>query len=255
MIVGTLVIAAILASGFMKKLRGRNNLKMKLDKAYASKLGEADAFDDRSLTEAELPHGGARVIAGSGETPPDIVALEETGLKKTTAAGEDPADSPTTPVRTHGPEGAASAPGSGNTAPAKPEKLVVIHVLAQDSLFEGQKLLEALRQTAMTFGDMGIFHRTGDKGVPEFSLANLVKPGSFDMARMDSFSTPGVSLFMRAHELSEPLRVFDDMVEAAETIGKELTGTLQDETRSAMTPQTLEHYRRSLREYQLRYDS
>ena len=35
------------------------------------------------------------------------------------------------------------------------------------------------------------------KGALQFSIANLVKPGTFDLAAIKTFYTPGITLFMQ----------------------------------------------------------
>jgi cell division protein ZipA len=77
----------------------------------------------------------------------------------------------------------------------------------------------------------------------------------FDMATIETFSTPGISLFLRVHELSEPLQSFESMLGVAESIAHELTGEVCDETRSVMTPQTVEHCRQSIREFQYKHSA
>lgn len=137
----------------------------------------------------------------------------------------------------------------------KPEKFVVVHVLALDAHFNGQSLLELLLGAGMTFGEMDIFHKLDDTDQPQFSLASAVEPGTFDMATIDQFSTPGVTLFMRVHELVEPVTVLDEMLGVAESIALELGGEVRDETRSVMTPQTIEHCRQSVQEFQFKHSA
>jgi len=148
----------------------------------------------------------------------------------------------------------AKAPAE-ETAPPKPEKFVVINVLALDDPFPGQRLLEIFVNADMSFGEMNIFHKLLPDGEPAFSLASAVVPGTFDPASMDSFSTRGVTLFMRVHELAEPIQVLDDMLAVAESIAVELGGEICDESRSVMTPQTIEHCRQSIREFQFRHSA
>jgi len=146
-------------------------------------------------------------------------------------------------------------PEKPNSQKQKPEKFVVMHVIALDTHFGGQPLLELLLDAGMTFGEMDIFHKLDDSGEPMFSLASAVEPGTFDMAQMEQFSTPGVTLFMRVHELSDPISVLDDMLSVADSIALELGGELRDETRSVMTPQTIEHCRQSVQEFQFKHSA
>ena len=100
---------------------------------------------------------------------------------------------------------------------------------------------------------MDIFHRLDPSGQSLFSLVNAVEPGSFDLQAMDALETPAVSLFMRAHEVSDPVTVFDDMMSLAKHIADDLGADIRDETRSAVTPQTTAHLRQELEDYQFRH--
>ena len=131
----------------------------------------------------------------------------------------------------------------------KPEMFVVIYVLALDEPFLGQGLVEVLLNSGMTFGEMDIFHQLDDQGAQLFSLASAVEPGTFNLSSLDQFSTPGISLFMRVHELEAPLQVLDSMLSVADRVAQELNGEVRDETRSVMTPQTIEHCRQSVTEF------
>ena len=62
-------------------------------------------------------------------------------------------------------------------------------------------------------------------------------------------------MFMRVHELAEPMRVFDDMLSVAQTIATELNGEIRDDTRSVLTPQTAQHYRQSIEEFQFKHSA
>ena len=103
----------------------------------------------------------------------------------------------------------------------------------------------------MIFGEMNIFHRYLDDKV-SFSLANAIEPGSFDMASMNTFSTPGVTIFMRVHEQREPIKTLDEMLDLASSLALELNGEVRDAARSVMTPQTVEHCRQSIKEFQFK---
>jgi len=131
----------------------------------------------------------------------------------------------------------------------------VIYVLTLDEPFLGQKLVDILQDSGMSFGEMDIFHQLDDNAVQLFSLASAVEPGTFNLASIDQFSTPGVSLFMRVHELAAPLQVLDSMLSVANTIAQELNGEVRDETRSVMTPQTIEHCRQSITDFHFKHSA
>ena len=135
------------------------------------------------------------------------------------------------------------------------EKFIVINVLADDEFFNGQQLLETLVNLDMSFGDMNVFHRLNEDGFSEFSLANAVEPGTFDLADMDSMQTPGITMFMRVHELADPEHVFEELINVATVLSEELGGTIKDQTRSVMTMQTIEHCRQEIRDFQFRHSA
>jgi len=140
------------------------------------------------------------------------------------------------------------------SAPEPPDEVIIINVMApQGQLFAGSALLDVLLQCGMRFGDMNIFHRhaheTGE-GPVLFSLANMVKPGVFDLDSMDTFETPGVSLFMTLPMRPDSLKSFDVMRDIAQTLTERLGGELKDENRSVMTRQTMEHCRQRIAEYE-----
>jgi cell division protein ZipA len=85
-----------------------------------------------------------------------------------------------------------------------------------------------------------------------FSMANMVKPGTFDLDAMDNFETPGVSLFMTLPIKADSMASFDLMVDTARAIAETLGGELKDEQRSVMTRQTIEHCRQRIRDYELK---
>ena len=48
---------------------------------------------------------------------------------------------------------------------------------------------------------------------------------------------------------------FFALLAVANAIATELNGDVRDETRSVMTPQTIEHYRQSIKEFQFKYSA
>ncbi|MDA0789576.1 MAG: cell division protein ZipA [Proteobacteria bacterium] len=137
----------------------------------------------------------------------------------------------------------------------KPEKFMIVNVLASGDPFKGEALQEILRDGDMTFGEMNIFHRLDDQGFSEFSLANAVEPGVFDLASLEHLETPGVTLFLRVHELANPMHAFEEMLDVASSIADELGGVLYDESRSVMTAQTIEHSRQGIRDFLYRHSA
>ena len=135
------------------------------------------------------------------------------------------------------------------------EEVIVMNVFAKDAKgFNGAELMRVILACGMRYGDMDIFHRTENKngGAVQFSMANLVKPGTFDLDKMDEFYTPGVSFFLSLPGPKNSMKAFDYMHETAQCVVKNLNGDLKDEIHSAMTSQTIEHSRQKIRDYERR---
>lgn len=140
--------------------------------------------------------------------------------------------------------------------PGEPEEVLIINVMARPGhYFQGEPLLQEIFDAGMRYGSMNIFHRYRDArggGPVLFSLANMVKPGTFDLDAMEQFQTPGVSLFMTLPMSGDSLEAFDLMLDTAKGIAENLYGELKDENRSVMTKQTMEHARQRVLEFERR---
>ena len=124
------------------------------------------------------------------------------------------------------------------------EQLIVLSVMASvDDPFKGQSLLRAFENTALQHSDVKIYQRNNEKGEPVYGVASAVKPGTFDLNRMDQFSTPGLSLFLQLPGPVDGVTAFDDMVTTAERLAVELGGELQDQNHSVLSRQMVAHIR------------
>ncbi|MDK9558081.1 cell division protein ZipA [Marinobacter sp. M216] len=132
-------------------------------------------------------------------------------------------------------------------------EVVVINVLARTGEdFSGVALKKLFEACGLQYGDMDIYHRheAADTTSPvQFSVANAVEPGTFKPADMPRLTTPGISFFMSLPGPSNALQAFEFMLETAQCVVRNLGGELKDERRSVMTPQTIEHCRQRIREF------
>lgn len=140
------------------------------------------------------------------------------------------------------------------TPQAVPEAVLVIHVRAPEKeYFYGSDLLELILDNGLRYGAMDIFHCHADEdgeGPVLFSMANMVKPGTFDLHTFEHFSTVGLSFFMNLPtESGNHMEAFERMLDAAKNIAEQLDGELKDEQRSILTKQTIEHYRERIRDF------
>ncbi len=144
---------------------------------------------------------------------------------------------------------------SGNVDYSTSEKLVIVYVMAKHGNFSGEELRQFLQDHDMVYGDMQIFHRLSREGLSEFSLSSAVEPGFFDIAGMDNLQTPGVIIFLRVHELADPMSIYGEMMQVAVGIANKLDGIVLDEARNSMTMQTIEYCNQSIRDFQFRHSA
>lgn len=280
LILGPIFIVGVLLHGYFRMRSGQNEIRMKLDRNFMGSSEVDGDLDELRMVKAELPNGGARIVEikedaviPGDDVPTLIESVELPSISAATSVDPAKAD-----VVLKAPKVVASEPIPDQEAPAKapparkvakvdkdqsaeetvtptrkPEKFVVIYVLTLEEPFLGPRLVDILLDSGMTFGEMDIFHKLDDNAMQLFSLTSAVEPGTFNLASIDQFATPGVSLFMRVHELEAPLQVLDSMLSVANTIAQELNGEVRDETRSVMTPQTIEHCRQSITDFLLKH--
>jgi cell division protein ZipA len=136
----------------------------------------------------------------------------------------------------------------------QPQEVLVLNVKsADDNPIPGSALLPMLLTLGFKFGDQDIFHRhvnSNGKGPVLFSLANMFKPGNFDIDSLENFSTQGISLFMILPIEGEPHQVFNMMHNAARKIAEEFSAQIYDGRRTLLTKQSLQQYVEKIREFE-----
>ncbi|WP_017461012.1 cell division protein ZipA [Dyella ginsengisoli] len=140
----------------------------------------------------------------------------------------------------------------GRRPPQMPvDRIVTLFVVAREGeLFHGPDLVVAAEKAGLEFGDMGIYHRLVDgkrELGPIFSVANMLKPGNFDLGRLESLRTPGLSFFMTLPAPIPALDAWDAMLPTAQRIAELLDGHVLDEERNALGRQRIAHIRDELR--------
>ena len=145
-----------------------------------------------------------------------------------------------------------------SSAPAKtadiPQEVLVLNVKTpENSPIQGAALLPMLLTLGFKFGDQDIFHRhvnSNGKGPVLFSLANMFKPGNFDIDNLENFTTQGISLFMILPIEGDPHQVFNMMHNAARKIADEFASQVYDGRRALLTKQSLQQYVEKIREFE-----
>lgn len=153
--------------------------------------------------------------------------------------------------RNEGGGSAATKPAAGVRPDQPIERIVTLFVAAPAGAdFHGPDLVVAAEKAGLDFGDLGIFHRLlsgKPEAGPVFSMANMVKPGSFDMIQIESLRTPGVSFFMTLPGPLSALDAWEAMLPTAQRLAELLDGRVLDEERNALGRQRIAHLRDELR--------
>lgn len=195
---------------------------------FEQSLAQATGADQVHLPRKEEPEP----LAAAAPAPAPVAAP---------APAPEP-DAPRTPVRSD----------VGRRPERMPvERIVTLFVVAREgNVFHGADLIVAAEKTGLEFGDMGIYHRLVDgkrELGPIFSIANMVKPGNFDLSRVDTLRTPGLSFFMTLPAPIPALDAWDAMLPTAQRLAELLDGQVLDEERNALGRQRVAHIRDELR--------
>lgn len=135
-------------------------------------------------------------------------------------------------------------------------EVIVLHVVTDDQEgFDGGAILEILLACDLRFGDMNFFHRherEAGRGPIQFSVANMLKPGVFDIDHMADMRTRGLVFFLTLPGPEDMVMAFDYMLETARTVARNLGGNVLDESLSVLTEQSVEHARQRIRDLERR---
>lgn len=131
------------------------------------------------------------------------------------------------------------------------DKIVTLYIAARaGEKLRGPDIVVAAEKTGLSYGHMNVFHRLveghPDRG-PVFSVANILKPGSFEMATIQSLETPAIAFFLTLPAPVAALDAWEMMLPTAQRMAELLDGVLLDESRNALGRQRIQHLRDELR--------
>lgn len=255
------------------EVEGKDEADVDIDNDFAFEQASADDLGVLAYAPGEEYHDDHDAVAVTEEysyqeTEPSLGslddiddALDEAPAPHKAPSYTEPAEQVNAAPKKAEPEKAPVEKREKNSQPVEkeekviePEEVLIINVMAKKGeRFLGEALLQALMDQHIKFGDMDIFHRHADEngdGPILFSVANMVVPGTFNLASMSEFTTPGVSLFLSLPVEAESLVAFNTMADAARGLADALGGELKDENRSVMTKQTIEHARQKVMEFE-----
>lgn len=265
-IVGVLLIAAVALDAW-RRIRSEKYSRVKMKLVDPDELPAEDSDDIAWLKE--LPNGGARVVersdlervaaeqeqhAAAMADDPDII----TGIStQDTHDGDADIDWMSDDPATAGAgEPAPEPPPAGKLPRQVDPEVFMLNVQARGPEgFRGEDIMHILLACDLRFGDMNFFHRhefEAGRGAIQFSVANMMQPGVFDIDNMADMATPGLVFFLTLPGPEDMMQAFDYMLETAQAVARNLGGDVLDESRSVLTPQTLEHSRQKIRDLERR---
>jgi FtsZ-interacting cell division protein ZipA len=95
---------------------------------------------------------------------------------------------------------------------------------AEGKSFGGEQLVVQLNRAGLRFGQFDIFHYDD-----LFSMASAFEPGTFDLNRLDSFRTSGLTFFMETAGLPNVKEAFETMLNTAQHLAEILRADLFNE--------------------------
>ena len=124
--------------------------------------------------------------------------------------------------------------------------IIILYILAKpEDSFSGEDLQKTLTEAQMEFGEFKFYHyfsKNGDNQHQKlFSVANMYKPGSFDLDSLDKFSTMGLCAFMVPALVNDPISAFSEMCTHTKQIADGLSGVLTTNQRELLNE---ENYKR-----------
>jgi cell division protein ZipA len=155
--------------------------------------------------------------------------------------------------RAVGTTSAQAASELGKRASEDFDKIVTLYIAARaGEKLHGPDILVAAEKAGMTYGHMNVFHRLVE-GHPErgpvFSVANILKPGSFEMAEIQALETPAIAFFLTLPAPIAALDAWEKMLPTAQRMAELLDGVVLDEQRNALGRQRIAHLRDEMRAY------
>ncbi|HEL7629837.1 TPA: cell division protein ZipA [Stenotrophomonas maltophilia] len=148
---------------------------------------------------------------------------------------------------------AGAASDLGKRATQDFDKIVSLFVAARaGEQLRGEDIVVAAEKTGLVFGHMNVFHRLVE-GHPErgpiFSMASIMKPGSFDMANIRAMETPAIAFFLTLPAPLTALDAWEKMLPTVQRMAELLDGVVLDDSRNALGRQRIAHIRDELRAY------
>ncbi len=139
------------------------------------------------------------------------------------------------------------------------DKIVTLYVAARSGqVLRGTDILVAAEKTGLSYGYMSIFHRLMDghaDSSPIFSVANIKKPGGFEMSEIQTLETPAIAFFLTLPAPIAALDAWEKLLPTAQRMAELLDGVVLDESRNTLGRQRIAHIRDDLRAYDRQHEA
>ncbi len=211
------------------------------------------------------PRGGQGRRLGSGEREGRMEPTLGAQIERELATGADSDDEAVVQAemdlldRTLGSNTGAAGGDLGRRASDDFDKIVTLYIAARaGQVLRGPDILVAAEKAGLTYGHMNVFHRLveshPERG-PIFSVANIKKPGSFEMAEIQAMETPAIAFFLTLPAPMSALDAWDVMLPTAQRMSELLDGVLLDEQRNALGRQRIAHLRDEMRAWDRQHEA
>lgn len=211
------------------------------------------------FSSRKKPGQGRRVAAGNADDARSEPTLREViesshHPEPAPAAVAEPSSGPwATSAATPAVVAASDGPQPGARPNADYDKIVSVYLVARaGQSLSGADLVVAAEKAGLVYGHMKIFHRLVDNHPelgPIFSVANLVKPGFFDLRAIRELQTPGVNFFITLPGPLSALDAWDTLLPTAQRMAELLDAVLLDEERNTLGRQRIANIRDEMRAF------
>src|SRR5690606_26226037 len=115
--------------------------------------------------------------------------------------------------------------------------IIALHIMApRNYVFYGEDLVSVFEHYQLNYSrDLQTYQGISNQGEVLFNATTAIKPGTFDLKKINELQTPGISFFMDINTLPKPKDKFIQMLSLLYKINEHLGGTLLNETRSRFT--------------------
>ena len=119
---------------------------------------------------------------------------------------------------------------------------------SHDQAFKGPDIVRVAQSVGLRHGELQIFHHYGAGDLitekPLFSLADMFEPGHFELDRMPTFQTPGLTMFLNLPTALDGAVAFELFLNTAQRLTESLNANLFSAPQNALDSLAIERMRR-----------